>query len=249
MPKSKFVQVESKNALLELLREGREFDKIFVAGNAFKDDKSKEIFQLARKQSIPIIKLPRRAINRKLRSSSSESIVARMYSNNAWSLDELLEKIYKQDKQPFFLVLDDLKYSQNIAAIMRTAFGAGVNGIIVNPQKKSLISDETLRISMGAAERVPLVEINLFNALKTLKENAIKIYGVDMKGEHYYNKDLTGPLAFVLGAEDVGISTRIMERVDENISIPMREGVGSLNVSASAAVLVYEKLKQEVKGK
>jgi 23S rRNA (guanosine2251-2'-O)-methyltransferase len=249
MPKSKFVQVESKNALLELLREGREFDKIFVAGNAFKDDKSKEIFQLARKQNIPIIKVPRRAINRKLRSSSSESIVAHMYSNNAWSLDELLEKIYKDDKQPFFLVLDDLKYSQNIAAIMRTAFGAGVNGIIVNPQKKSLISDETLRISMGAAERVPLVEMNLFNALKTLKENAIKIYAVDMEGEHYYNKDLTGPIAFVLGAEDVGISTRVMERVDEKVSIPMREGIGSLNVSASAAVLVYEKLKQEVKGK
>lgn len=241
--------MESKNALLELLREGREFDKIFVAGGAFKDDKSKEIFQLARKQNIPVIKVPRRALNRKLRSSSSESIVAHMYSKNAWSLDELLEKIYKEDKQPFFLVLDDLKYSQNIAAIMRTAFGAGVNGIIVNPQKKSLISDETLRISMGAAERVPLVEMNLFNALKTLKENAIKIYAVDMQGGHYYSKDLTGPVAFVLGAEDVGISTRIMERVDEKISIPMREGVGSLNVSASAAVLVYEKLKQEVKGK
>jgi 23S rRNA (guanosine2251-2'-O)-methyltransferase len=102
---------------------------------------------------------------------------------------------------------------------------------------------------MGAAERVPLVEMNLFNALKTLRENAIKIYAVDMEGEHYYNRDLTGPVAFVLGAEDVGISTRIMERVDEKISIPMREGVGSLNVSASAAVLVYEKLRQEVKGK
>jgi len=249
MPKSKFVQIESKNALLELLREGREFDKIFVAGNAFKDDKSKEIFQLARKRNIPIIKVPRRSINRKLRTSSSESIVARMYSQNAWSLDELLDKIYGQDKQPFFLILDDLKYSQNIAAIMRTAFAAGVNGVIVNPQKKSLISDETLRISMGAAERVPLVEMNLFSALKTLSENDIKVYAVDMEGEHFYNKDLTGPVAFVLGAEDVGISPGVLERVDGNISIPMREGVGSLNVSASAAVLTYEKLRQEVKGK
>ena len=122
MPKSKYVQIESKNALLELLREGRDFDKIFVAGNAFKDEKSKEIFQLARKKNIPIIKVPRRSINRKLRTSSSESIVGRMYSQNAWTLDELLDKIYGNDKQPFFLVLDNLKYSQNIAAIMRTAF-------------------------------------------------------------------------------------------------------------------------------
>jgi tRNA G18 (ribose-2'-O)-methylase SpoU len=82
-----------------------------------------------------------------------------------------------------------------------------------------------------------------------LKEEDIKIYAVHMDGEYYYDKDLTGPVAFVLGAEDVGISTGIMERVDEKISIPMREGVGSLNVSASAAVLTYEKLRQEVSGK
>lgn len=248
MPKSKIIQIESKNALLELLREDREFDKIFVAGNAFKDPKSQEIFQLARKKGIPVIKVPRRTINRKLRSSSSESIVARMYSKNSWSLDELLDSLYKDKKQPFFLILDDLKYSQNIAAIMRTAFGAGVNGVIINPQKKSLISDETLRISMGAAERVPLVEMKLFNALKMLKENDIKTYAVDMEGEYFYEKDLTGPIAFVLGSEDEGISPGILERVDGMVSIPMREGIGSLNVGASAAVLVYEKLKQEVQG-
>lgn len=172
-----------------------------------------------------------------------------MYSKNSWSLDDLLHSIYKDDKQPFFLILDNLKYSQNIAAIMRTAFGAGVNGVIVNPQKKSLISDETLRISMGAAERVPLVEMKLFAALKTLKENAISVYGIDMGGELFYKKDLTGPVAFVLGAEDEGISPGILDRVDGTISIPMREGIGSLNVSASAAVLVYEKLKQEVSPK
>lgn len=248
MPRSKFVQIESKNALLELLREGRDFDKIFVASNAFKDAKSQEIFELARKKQIPILKVSRRVINRKLRSSSSESIVGYMYSQNAWGLNELLDKIYSEGKQPFFFVLNDLKYAQNIAAIMRTAFGAGVNGIIVNPQKKSLVSDETIRISMGAAERVPLVEMNLFNALKTLKENDIKIYAVDMEGEYYYEKNLTGPIAFVLGAEDVGITAGIMERVDEKVSIPMREGIGSLNVGATAAVLAYEKLRQEVKG-
>jgi tRNA G18 (ribose-2'-O)-methylase SpoU len=121
-----------------------------------------------------------------------------------------------------------------------------VNGIIVNPQKKSLISDETIRISMGAAERVPLVEMKLFEALKTLKENDIKTYAIHMDGKNYYEEDLRGPIAFVLGAEDVGISTGILERVDGALSIPMREGIGSLNVSATASILTYEKLRQEV---
>lgn len=249
MPKSKFIQVESKNAILELLKEGREFEKIYAVGSAFKDAKSQEIYKLAGEKHIPVEKVSRRAIERRLRSSSTESIVANMYSQNDWSLKELLEKIYKENKQPFFLILDNLKYSQNIAAIMRTAFAAGVNGIIVNPQKKSLISDETIRISMGAAERVPLVEMKLFEALKTLKEHDIKTYAVTMEGENYFDAKLTGPIALILGAEDVGISPGILERADNKISIPMREGIGSLNVSSSAAILVYEKLRQEVQAK
>ncbi|MBP8979113.1 RNA methyltransferase [Candidatus Dojkabacteria bacterium] len=246
MAKSRFIQIESKNALLELLKEGRDFDRIYAAGSAFKDEKSKEIYKLAGQRGIPILKISRKAINRRLRSSSAESIVGVMYSQNSWTLRELLEKIYEEKKQPFFLILDNLKYSQNIAAIMRTAFAVGVNGIIVNPQKKSLISDETIRISMGAAERVPLVEMKLFEALKTLKENDIKTYAIHMDGKNYYEEDLRGPIAFVLGAEDVGISTGILERVDGALSIPMREGIGSLNVSATASILTYEKLRQEV---
>lgn len=248
MGKSKFIQIESKNALLELLREGRDFERIYVAGGAFKDEKSREIFQLAGKKRIPVLKVSRKTIQRRLRSSSAESIVGLMYSQNDWSLRELLETIYKEGKQPFFLILDDLKYTQNIAAITRTAFAVGVNGIIVNPQKKSIISDETLRISMGAAERVPLVEMKLFEALKVLKENDIKTYAVHMEGKNYYEENLNGPIAFVLGAEDVGISPGILDRVDGSISIPMREGIGSLNVSATASILVYEKLRQEVTG-
>jgi 23S rRNA (guanosine2251-2'-O)-methyltransferase len=246
MAKSKFIQIESKNALLELLKEGRDFESIYAVGNSFKDEKSKEIYKLAGQKRIPIIKVSRRTINRRLRSSSSESIIGVMYSQNSWDLEELLDTIYKEKKQPFFLILDDVKYAQNVAAIMRTAFAVGVNGIIVNPQKKSLISDETIRISMGAAERVPLVETNLFSALKILKENDIKTYAIHMEGSTYYEQNLRGPIAFVLGAEDVGISTGIMERVDGSLSIPMREGIGSLNVSSTAAILLYEKLRQEV---
>jgi 23S rRNA (guanosine2251-2'-O)-methyltransferase len=169
-----------------------------------------------------------------------------MVSQNSWALDELLDKIYDENKITFFLVLDNIKYTQNIAAIMRTAYAAGVNGIIIPPSQKSIVTDETIRISMGAAERIPLVEMNLYEAVKTLKEEDIKIVGIHMEGEPYFESNLTGPIALILGAEDVGISTGMLERVDKTISIPMKEGIGSLNVSVSAGVLMYEKLRQEV---
>lgn len=246
MSKPRFIQIESKNALLELLKEGRDFERIYLASSAYRDEKTKEIVELADKKRIPIIRVPRKTLMRKLRASTSESVVGMMLSQNHWSLEDLLESIHRENKIPFFLILDDVKYVQNIAAIMRTAFAVGVNGIITHPTEVNLITDETIRISMGAAERIPLVEMNLFTAMKELKKEGIKIFAVHMDGENYFEKDLRGACAFVLGAEDTGISTGMLERVDEKISIPMREGIGSLNVSVSAGVLMYEKLRQEV---
>ena len=249
MAKQHFIQIESKNALLELLKEGREFERIYLASTAFRDEKTKEIVELASKNKVPIIRVPRKTLTRRLKASNSESVVGMMISQNHWSLEELLESVYSENKLPFFLILDDLKYTQNIGAIMRTAFAVGVNGIISSPSDVSLVNDETLRISMGAAERIPIVEMSLFSAVKELQKNDIRIFAVHMDGQSYFDADLRGPCAFVVGAEDVGISTGMLERADEKISIPMREGIGSLNVSVSAAVLMYEKLRQEVSTK
>jgi len=249
MSKPRFIQIESKNALLELLKEGRTFERIYISSNAYKDDKTKEIVDIAGKKRIPMYKVSRREINRRLRTSKSENIIGMMYSENDWKLSDLLDKLFEEKKQPFFLILDNIKYTQNIAAIMRTAFGGGVNGVIISPQKKNIVTNETIRISMGAAERIPIVETNLFTAMKELKDNDIKIVGITMEGKPHFESNLKGPIALVLGAEDYGISTGILERCDELISIPMREGIGSLNVSASGAILIYEKLRQEVSKK
>lgn len=247
MAKQHFIQIESKNALLELLREGREFDRIYLASTAYKDDKTKEMVDLAAAKHIPIIRVPKKTLVRRLKASSSESAVGMMISQNHWNLDDLLESIYTEKKVPFFIILDDLKYTQNIGAIMRTAFAAGVNGIITAPSDTELVNDETMRISMGAAERIPIVEMSLFAAVKELQKNDIKVSAVTMEGKTYFDADLRGPIAFIVGAEDTGISTGMIEKADEHISIPMRKGIGSLNVSASAAILIYEKLRQEVR--
>jgi 23S rRNA (guanosine2251-2'-O)-methyltransferase len=245
MSQPNIIQIESKNALLELLLDEREFERIYIASNAFKDRKTQEIVKLAQDRGIPIIKVPRRTLNRKARTGA-ESVIGIMVSQNSWGLDELLDKVYDGNKIPFFLILDNIKYTQNIAAIMRTAYAAGVNGIIIPPSQKSIVTDETIRISMGAAERIPLVEMNLYEAVKRIKDEDIRIIGVHMDGKPHFQSNLTGPITLILGAEDVGISTGMLERVDETVSIPMKEGIGSLNVSVSAGILMYEKLRQEV---
>ena len=158
----------------------------------------------------------------------------------------MLTHLFSQKKNPFFLILDHLKYSQNIGAIFRVAYSSGVNGIILPVRQKSYIDSEVTRVSMGASEMVPVVEMGLFECMKSLKENAVRILALEGEGKIYYEEDLKGPVAIVIGSEDEPISSKILERVDGRISIPMREGISELNVSVSAGVVCYEKLRQEV---
>ncbi len=249
MARSKFVQIESKNALLELLLEGKDFEKIYIATSAFKDPKTTTILSLASSKKVPIVKVARKIIDRMSRTPATESIIGMMVADNLWNIRELLDKLEADGTQPFFLLLDHVKYDQNVGAILRTAFASGVNGVITPIKQANFLSNETLRISMGASARIPLVEMNLFSAIREMNKAGIRVLAVTMDGEQYYEENLKGPIAFVLGAEDVGISTRVLERVDGKVSIPMRKGIGSLNVGASTAILCYEKLRQEVKGK
>lgn len=246
MPRQKFIQIESKNAILELLKDGKPIDRIYIAQNAYKDPKTREIVEMAHKQKVQVIDINRRSLNRITKAGSVESVVAMTQAENQWGLRELLDKLYSQNMTPFFLLLDHLKYEQNISAVLRTAFAAGVNGVITPISRDNFITGESVRISMGAALRIPIVEIGIFEAIKILQKNGVRIMALTMEGKSFYETDLKGGVAFVLGAEDVGISSKVLEKVDQQISIPMREGIGSLNVSASAAVVCYEKLRQEV---
>ncbi len=246
MPRQKFVQIESKNAIIELLQEGREFMKILIANSAYKDPKTQDILMLASKRRVPIERISRKSLQKHVKSGNVESVVGLMVADNMWKLSDLLVKLREDNKFPFFIILDHVKYDQNIAAILRTAYASGVNGVITPIDVKNFLNNETIRISMGASLRIPIIEMNLFTAIKELQKEGVRVYALDMDGKLFYQEDLRGSVAFVLGAEDVGVSSKVMERVDAKLTIPMREGIGSLNVSASGAVMMYEKLRQEV---
>jgi 23S rRNA (guanosine2251-2'-O)-methyltransferase len=128
---------------------------------------------------------------------------------------------------------------------MRSAYGAGVDAVIIPNRKANVLTDEVTRISMGTSERIPIVQTNLFSAIKQLQDSAVKVVGVHMEGKEHFKADLKGNVALVLGAEDTGISERVKERCDELVQIPMQEGLGSLNVSASAAIVMFEKKRQD----
>lgn len=239
------VKIKSKNAILELLQANHTFEKIMMAEDIFKDDKVKEILEIAHERQIPVSKLPRKKLKKKDKDNDDRPLIAVLVAGRDWALSNLLETIYARNEDPFFLILNNIRYGQNAGAILRTAFASGVNGVLTSSKRESFLSEDVLHASMGTALRVPIVETNLFEAIKKLEKDGVKIFSLDMGGKPYFNEDLTGPVAFILGAEDTGVSSKISSRSDTIISIPMQEGIDSINVSVSAGIVMYEKIRQE----
>ena len=98
---------------------------------------------------------------------------------------------------------------------------------------------------MGASERISTVQMNLFDAVKQLKDAGVRIVGVHMDGTPYYQTSLKGNIAIIVGNEAEGISGRMIKKCDELVSIPMEEGIESLNVGAAGAIILFEKQRQD----
>jgi len=163
------------------------------------------------------------------------------------SLDEghLLD-ILSEHPQGLYLILDCVQDPHNLGAILRTADGAGVAAVVAPKDKSVGITETVLRVSVGAAEKVPFVQVtNLARTMKTMKEAGIWFVGTSDHGDRdLYDMDLKGGIALVMGAEGDGMRRLTEENCDFLIRIPMHGSVPCLNVSVATGVCLYEAVRQ-----
>jgi len=163
------------------------------------------------------------------------------------SLDEDdLMKLVAEKKDPFILILDCVQDPHNLGAILRTADGAGVLAVVAPKDKAVGITETVRRISVGAADNVPFVQVtNLARTMEHLKKAGLWLVGTtDHTDKLIYDVDLKGPLALILGAEEKGMRRLTEENCDFLAKIPMAGKVECLNVSVSAGVCLYEAVRQ-----
>ncbi len=160
--------------------------------------------------------------------------------------ESALAEILTREPQGLYLLLDCIQDPHNLGAILRTADGAGVAAVIAPKDKSAPITETVLRVSVGAAARVPFVQVtNLARTMRFLQDNGIWITGTSDRGERsLYETDLRGGAALVLGAEGDGMRRLTAENCDFLVRIPMRGSVPCLNVSVAAGVCLYEALRQ-----
>ena len=244
----RYLTIRNENIIRELLNSSLTLEKISVAKNSAEESHIKKILNLGYKRGVDIERKPRHQMPRGRSDEAYESITATLRAPGLLSFEELLKRTEAYDETPFFLLANRVDYTANLSFISRTAFAAGVYGIIFQGKEEFILNDETLHLSMGAMARIPLVKMNIFTAIKKCAKNNIRTFALRMDGKTYFETDLKGPAAFVLGNESEGVSDNVSDRCDGAISIPMREGIDSLNVSSSAAVIMYEKIRQDLQG-
>lgn len=148
-------------------------------------------------------------------------------------------------EKPFIIVMDGLQDPGNMGTIIRTAEGAGVTGILISNDSVDPYSPKVVRSTMGAVFRMKIcVSRDLAGDIGKLKEQGITVFGTHLSGKEFYDEDFTGAAAFLIGNEGRGLKDEVAETADRLLRIPMKGNVESLNAGVSAAVVMYEVLRQ-----
>jgi TrmH family RNA methyltransferase len=146
---------------------------------------------------------------------------------------------------PLLLVCESVEKPGNLGAMLRTTDAAGADALVVCDPRTDLGNPNVVRASRGALFTVPVAQAESAAALDWLRSRGLTIVAATPQAETLYTRaDLRGPVAVVVGAEDAGLSDLWLARADQAVRIPMTGKVNSLNVAASAALLLYEAVRQ-----
>lgn len=242
-------RLEGRNSVLEALKAGREFNKIWIlesAGGKKPDPILIRIMNDAEKKKIPVIRAKRDALDRMSETHNHQGVIAQVASHEYADIEDIITKCADEGRSPFFVVLDELKDAYNLGSVLRIADAAGVDGVII-PKHRSIGLDSVVaKASAGAIEYVPVARVtNIAMTLRDLKEkHGFWVFGTDAEGKTDYDKaDYKGPIAIVIGSEGEGMRDVVRRECDFLLSIPMAGNVNSLNAAVAAGIVIYEAVK------
>jgi 23S rRNA (guanosine2251-2'-O)-methyltransferase len=231
--------------VLEALKAGKSFEKILIRDGGG-SELLYQIIDSAKKKNITLDRVPAERLNRLSKNANHQGVVAFLSSAEYSDLEKVLEDLKLAGKTPFLLLLDKITDVRNFGAIVRTAECAGIDAIVVPAKNAAPLNVDAMKTSAGALNYVPVCRTpNLKSAIYLIKNYEVKIVAATEKADtNYFDADLSGAIAVILGSEESGISESNLALADETVKIPLQGNIDSLNVSAAAAVIAFECVRQ-----
>ena len=212
-----------------------------------RDVRLRRLLELARESGVQVQQVDPVELDRLAEGARHQGVVARVSRPTDYGPTDLVREARDV---PLVLVLDGIEDPQNFGALVRTADAAGVDGVVYQTRRAAQRTAAAVKASAGAMAHVRLAPVvNVSRALLELKEAGVWVVGLDAEADaSYHELDLSQSTALVVGAEGKGLRRLVRDRCDLTASIPMLGRVGSLNVSVSAGIVLYEAVRQRDRG-
>ena len=238
--------IAGRNAVLELLKSDKDINKIYVERGE-KHGSINEIIAKAKDAKIVLVEVDKTKLD--YMAENHQGVVAVVPPFNYCEVEDILDLAKSKNEDPFVLILDGIEDPHNLGSIIRTAETAGVHGIIIPKRRNATVNSTVSKVSAGAVEHIKIARVNnITDTIRKLKENGLWVIGTDMDAKtYYYNQDLKGNIAIIIGSEGYGMSRLVKENSDMLVKIPMKGKITSLNASVSAGIIIYEAVKQRNK--
>lgn len=229
----------------EAIEAGKQIEKLYIRkgaeGQLMQELKDLCLRHRLRWQEVPVEKL-----NRLVRGNH-QGVVAQTAAIAYVELSDILERV-PEDETPLIVLFDGVTDVRNFGAIARSAECAGAHGLIVPLKNAAPVNAEAIKASAGALNKIPVHRAgSIRNTLKYLAETGMQIVAATEKSRTLiYDADLTRPTVIVMGSEDTGISKEVLKLCNVQLAVPIIGSIESLNVSAAAAVMLFEAVRQRI---
>ena len=238
--------------MLEALRAKRPIQRLLIAQGIEAGPQIREILELAETAQVEIEHIQRRNLDRQSRTKKSQGVVAVLPDTRYVSVEDIIFEADNRSQAPLVAVLDGIVDPHNLGAIARTMDAAGGHGIIIPERRAAGISPGAIRASAGALMHLPVTRVvNIPRTIEYLNNLGLQTLALAPAsvipanaGTDYTKADLTVPTALVVGSEEKGVSRLALTKCTGTISIPMHGQLASLNASVSAAIALYEAVRQ-----
>jgi 23S rRNA (guanosine2251-2'-O)-methyltransferase len=238
--------IAGRHAVLQALRSDREVHSVLFARETSADPGLKPVQQEAARRGLTFRYVTAKELEQLVGSTAHQGVGAIVAPLPNHSVKDLVERARARGEEPFLVAADGIEDPQNLGAIARSALLAGCGGLIVPERGTASIGPGAAKAASGAFSLLPVAQVSsLPTALATLKREGVWVVGADANGgKAPWRLRLTGAVCIVLGSEHNGLSRQTLEALDERVCVPTPGGDLSLNVSAAAAAILFERVRQ-----
>lgn len=228
--------IEGYRELLRAVQGGKKIDTVYYCPELFLGENEQKLIASTKGETIEVTPSVFQKISYRDRPDGLLA-VAPIFST---SLHNLPKK-----KNPFYIVAEAIEKPGNLGSILRSSDAAGVDALLVCDKCTDLFNPNVVRSSVGTVFTVPIAEATTAETLHFLREQGVKILAATPEAKAVFTEvDMTGPIALVVGTEQLGLSKTWMDEADIQVRIPMRGIADSLNVAAATTLLLYEVVRQ-----